>query len=154
MEASVWTSELLAELRSNKELLATGDVDSDDSSGSDSSPSDDALDDATMAEVVPFKFLRRRTGCRRPKKAVETSPVKKEPPAFSPVAKKRVKKAEIIDRKPEVNPIARIHYQNRNLIRSSLGRGEPRREPAATPPRVVMVDAATQTDNVPISQVS
>jgi hypothetical protein len=130
-------------------------VDSDDGLGSDSSPSDGALDETTMAEVIPFKFLRRRSGYRKSKRTSENSPNKKEMLGLSPIAKKRVRKIESTDHGSEVNPITRIHYQNRNFIRSSLGKNESKKEsPALTPPSVIMVDASTQTNMVATSQVT
>jgi len=130
-------------------------VDSDDNSGSNSSSSDEALDETTMAEVIPFKSLRGCARYKKPKRISENSPSKKETLESSPVIKKRKRKMESDDHRSEINPITRIRYQNRNLIKSSLEKNEPKKGSfALSLPKVIMVDAATQTDIVLVTQVT
>ena len=147
--ANNWTNELLLELKHNKELLKTGDMSSDNSSGSNSSPSEDNLNEEDMVKIIPFTYMKKRTGHGKQKKVYENSPVRKDGLGLNPNLKQRSRRIESSGRKLDPNSITRIHFQNKSIVKTALIKNEQKKEEKfIDPPQIIMADKATQTDPI------
>ncbi len=142
---SEWRDRLLAELKANKELLATGDEDSDDSSASDDAPSDDNLPEAVIG-----KLLWERRATKR------FAYVSKSGTDASHSPKRKVSPVRLDNRRPTQQLVSKAcssscspsRASNKHNLLPKLTPAKKRSEEEAKDPPAAMVDASTQTERI------
>ena len=92
-----WFNELVEELKTNKKLLNSGDLDDNDCSGSDSAPSEDDLPNRIIDKIIPKEIKREFMSPKRSKLQIMKLLNKKKNPSLS------LKKEESEDQKNFIN---------------------------------------------------
>ena len=109
-------TELVAELNSNEELLASNNT---DDSGSESEPSEDNLDEETLKTLIPKTVTKKKKKSRNDKKSISTIRKRESLPA------KSERKSESVEKKNEKKKCAECgefegihHVCNKKILKN------------------------------------
>ena len=150
--AKQWGEELLTELRRNSKLLVTGDISSEDESGSDSSPSSDNLSEAGMMKIFPDNIIRKKPEIIKKKKLIKDLSVKKTNLEINPANKHKMVKNWNIESKYMNKGSIQIHNP---LRKSQLQSFKQKKERSAIHlPDIGMLESNGTTKNLCLNSLA